>query len=69
MEVGFLRDRSYGTTSETAEWMGGFPERNWAGGLKIGSTARFAVQAFRCEKCGFLEQYAVGEPKATIFGS
>jgi len=60
MGVGFLRDRSYG---KTGEWMGGVPERNWAGALKMGSAARFSVEAFRCEKCGFLEQYAIGEVK------
>ncbi len=65
MEVGFLRDRSRGNLSQPAEWMEGVPERTWFGSLKLGST-RYAVEAFRCEECGFLEQYAVGPQKTGI---
>ena len=62
MEVGFLRDRSHGGASRPAEWSEGVPETNWFGQVKLGDRIRYQVEAFRCEKCGFLEQYAVGEP-------
>ncbi|MGH9570521.1 MAG: PF20097 family protein [Candidatus Angelobacter sp.] len=66
MEAGFLRDRMQGGASRPEEWMQGVPETTWFAGLKLGSSIRFAVEAFRCEKCGFLEQYAVG-PRKTGF--
>jgi hypothetical protein len=69
MEVGFLRDRAQGRLSRPAEWMRGVPDPTFFGGVDIGNTTRFIVEAFRCEKCGFLEQYAVGEPKPGILGS
>jgi predicted RNA-binding Zn-ribbon protein involved in translation (DUF1610 family) len=66
MEVGYLRDRSHGATSRAAEWAEGVPESTWFGTLKVGATVRYQVEAFRCEKCGFLEQYAVGPQKTGI---
>ena len=66
MEVGFLRDRARGNLSQPAEWMEGAPETTWFGTLKMGSSTRYAVEAFRCEKCGFLEQYAVGPAKTGL---
>ena len=66
MEVGFLRDRARGNLSRPAEWMEGAPEITWFGALKMSSSTRYAVEAFRCEKCGFLEQYAVGPQKTGI---
>jgi hypothetical protein len=32
----------------------------------MGDAVRYQVEAFRCEKCGFLEQYAVGPQKTGI---
>ena len=70
MEVGFLRDRSGSNLSQPAEWMQGAPETTWLGRFKLGYRmayiTRYTVEAFRCEKCGFLEQYAVGSPKTGL---
>ena len=68
MEVGFLRDRSHGGASRAGEWIEGVPDTTWMGHIKMGSQTRYTVEAFRCERCGFLEQYAVGEPKVNVFG-
>lgn len=65
MEVGFLRDRRQGYWSMPGEWVQGVPERTWFGMLKI-RTTRYAIEAFRCEKCGFLEQYAAGPQKTGL---
>jgi predicted RNA-binding Zn-ribbon protein involved in translation (DUF1610 family) len=66
MEVGFIRDRSHGAASRAAEWAGGVPESSWFGQVRMGDAVRYQVEAFRCEKCGFLEQYAVGPQKPGI---
>jgi hypothetical protein len=65
MEAGFLRDRRNGSFSMPAEWIKGVPEKTWFGMLKIRSP-RLAIESFRCEKCGFLEQYANGPQKTSL---
>ena len=62
MEVGFLRDRAQSMNKPT-QWASGVPETGWFGAVKLNDVVRYQVEAFRCEKCGFLEQYAVGPPQ------
>jgi hypothetical protein len=67
MEEGFLPDASRGVIQDT-KWVRGKPEPHWLGGVKspdqkfLGglkdSTACKSVISYRCQKCGFLENYA-----------
>lgn len=41
------------------KWVEGSPEKRWYG-LKVRGKAQFYVQTFRCSRCGFLENYALG---------
>jgi len=58
MWEGFLLDRGDHDYQRVAEWIEGTPEDSFWSGTKIKGRARHRVQAYRCEKCGYLESYA-----------
>lgn len=58
MELGFVMDKAPGNVLTVPEWLEGPPERSFWFGVKTKGKERFAVQTFRCTRCGFLESYA-----------
>ena len=62
MSEGFVADRTNQSAAAVPSWTEGQPERNVWTGLKLGGKPRFDIATWRCARCGFLEQYASGEP-------
>jgi hypothetical protein len=58
MHPGFFLDTPYGTYA-TTDWIEGPPERSIWLGLKLKGRQRLPVTVYRCERCGFLESYAL----------
>lgn len=58
MQRGFVPDKGHGDGLKVPEWLEGQPEPSFWRGLKTKGRERFAVQTFRCTRCGFLESYA-----------
>jgi hypothetical protein len=61
MAEGFVVDVSHGTMAVTS-WVEGAPEKNMWTGLKLSGRGRSEIATWRCNRCGFLEQYAVATP-------
>jgi predicted nucleic-acid-binding Zn-ribbon protein len=61
MAEGFVVDVSHGTMAVT-NWVEGAPEKNMWTGLKLSGKARSEIATWRCNRCGFLEQYALAAP-------
>ena len=58
MTEGFVLDvDSHG--NKVSRWIQGAPDKRWYG-LKVRGKTQINVQTFRCNRCGFLESYAVG---------
>lgn len=63
MDVGFIKDESYGTTHVT-EWVEGEPEKSVWTGTKTSGRQLMPVTTYRCTSCGYLESYARPAPKS-----
>jgi hypothetical protein len=61
MAEGFIVDVSHGTMTVTS-WVEGAPEKSVWTGLKLSGRGRSDIATWRCNRCGFLEQYAVAAP-------
>ncbi len=59
MRLGFIPDTSYGTTV-VANWYPGVPRKSFWQGTKVDRDEMVALDAYRCERCGFVELYANG---------
>ncbi|NNF58694.1 MAG: hypothetical protein HKN04_10685 [Rhodothermaceae bacterium] len=59
MEEGYVLDIT-DSGKKTAKWIEGAPERSVWVGLKTGSRRSFALRAYRCAECGFVDLYAPG---------
>ena len=57
MAQGFIVDRGHGA-SYVAGWHPGEPDRRWWG-LKADRKQTIGISVYRCDRCGFLESYAV----------
>ena len=57
MTEGYLLDNTYGGKT-AANWVEGEPEKSLWSGLKTADRAVFEVTSWRCDRCGFLENYA-----------
>lgn len=64
MSEGFVADRSQHGAAGVPSWVEGEPERSVWTGLKLSGKSRLEIATWRCIRCGFLEQYASGEPSA-----
>ena len=60
MEPGFVIDRGHGQHKHSQQWVEGPPERSFWWGLKTKDKEQHSVRTYRCERCGYLESYAVG---------
>lgn len=56
MEEGYVLDRGHFDQRRVAQWIKGAPKRSFWKGLTL--TVRREIVAYRCPKCGLLEQYA-----------
>lgn len=56
MEEGYVLDQGHWNTRLIAQWVKGAPKKNFWKGLESG--VRKQILAYRCPKCGLLEQYA-----------
>jgi hypothetical protein len=59
MERGLVLDKGHGDTLREQEWLEGEPVRSIWAGLKTKGRDRHPVRTYRCERCGFLESYAI----------
>jgi hypothetical protein len=59
MHPGYILDSKHGDRRGVTEWIAGLPEKSFWMGLKIKGRQRLPVTAYRCERCGFLESYAL----------
>ena len=57
MAQGYMLSERYGA-SAVGGWIEGAPKKHWWG-LKVGSKP-IEIQTWRCQRCGFLENYAHG---------
>ncbi len=58
MAEGFVLDADHNGGHKVSRWIEGAPEKHWYG-LRIRGKRQIGVQTFRCNRCGFLESYAV----------
>jgi hypothetical protein len=59
MHPGFFLDSKHGDRRGTTDWIEGAPERSLWMGVKLKGRQRLPVTVYRCERCGFLESYAL----------
>jgi hypothetical protein len=57
MTEGFLLDKIHGTNT-VGKWIEGIPQLSLWSGIKLRGRKKFDVQSWRCDRCGFLENYA-----------
>ena len=59
MDLGFLMDRGHYSTPGVAQWVEGIPVRSVWTGLKMKDREVYPLTSYRCERCGYLEFYAL----------
>lgn len=60
MTEGFVLDATHGGVA-VSSWVEGAPEKNVWTGVKLSGKPRAEIATWRCNRCGFLEQYAAQE--------
>lgn len=58
MIEGFILDEAH-VARMVARWVAGKPERSLRSGTHVEGREQHLIRSFRCEKCGFLESYAI----------
>lgn len=58
LSAGFIVDQGYGTAI-VSTWQDGEPRKYWAGGVKMVKEDQIKVATYRCDRCGYLESYAL----------
>jgi hypothetical protein len=61
MAEGFVLDANQSSVA-VSKWVEGAPEKSAWTGLKLSGRGRSEIATWRCNRCGFLEQYAVATP-------
>lgn len=59
MEPGIVLDKGDSNWLNTQEWLEGKPDVSFWSGVKTKGRERHPVETFRCERCGYLESYAI----------
>jgi len=59
MEPGFVMDRGDHNGLATQKWVEGVPEKSFWQGLKTKGRETREVTTSRCERCGYLESFAL----------
>ena len=62
MEAGFFLDHTNNASVKVETWVEGKPTKSFWMGLKIKDRRQLCVTSYRCERCGYLESYALDEP-------
>lgn len=57
MEQGFVPDNTYGARL-VSHWAPGAPRKSFWQGTKLPAAKLVPIGTFRCESCGYLEEYA-----------
>lgn len=57
---GFIVDMGDGGSANVSQWQDGEPRRAWYGGVKLPKGEQIKVTTYRCDRCGYLENYAQG---------
>jgi hypothetical protein len=57
MILGVIPDFSY-TRVEQLVWIKGLPKFNFVGAFTVSRKSKHYIDAYRCERCGFLKLYA-----------
>lgn len=63
MYPGFLLELKDADRRTVTEWVSGAPEKSFWRGISTKDRMVYPVTVYRCERCGFLEGYAL--PPAT----
>ena len=58
MNEGAILTRDSYDMRHAGEWLEGVPEKSIWTGLKVRGRTVLPITSFRCERCGFLENYA-----------
>ena len=58
MVEGFIVDQGYGVV-HPGKWHPGAPVKSFWTGIKQRKKEQIDIAAYRCDRCGFLENYAV----------
>jgi len=64
MRQGYTMDRADYNMPSVASWVAGAPEKSVWTGLKTKGRDVLPVTTYRCERCGYLESYALPAPPA-----
>ena len=60
METGFMIERSGGPGDRQVRWVEGEPiPRAWFSGVNTEGQKPIPVTTYRCERCGYLESFAI----------
>jgi hypothetical protein len=59
MTEGFILDQGYGAAS-VSTYQAGEPRKSIWTGIKQDKKEQFAITTLRCNRCGYLENYAKG---------
>ena len=57
MTEGFIIDQGYGT-AHVSTYQGGEPRKSIWTGIKQNKKEQFTITTLRCNRCGYLENYA-----------
>jgi len=58
MTDGFLLDTTHGGY-QVGKWVEGAPQKSFWVGLKLRGSKQVEITTWRCERCGYLESYAL----------
>jgi predicted nucleic-acid-binding Zn-ribbon protein len=61
-ERGFVLERRHHQVNEVSKWVEGEPRRSFWSGIGLKGRRVLAIQAQRCDSCGFVELYAPATP-------
>ncbi|MDB5694029.1 MAG: hypothetical protein JWO81_3092 [Alphaproteobacteria bacterium] len=59
MSTGFILDIGHGGAVTVSKWQEGAPQKSFWTGIKQRKEQQQEIATWRCERCGFLESYAV----------
>jgi len=59
MTAGFVLDADQNGGKKVSRWIEGAPDKRWYG-LKVRGKPQFDIESYRCNRCGYLENYAPG---------
>jgi hypothetical protein len=59
MSAGFVLDKIDDARARQSDWQEGNSKRNFWTGVKLHADLQRPITTFRCERCGYLESYAI----------